>query len=365
MNTAALLGDLRPRQVNDTFLRVVHHGHPGRYTLAHHRTCRQGAVAVEHFDPVVIFDTQIFGVRFAHPDDWPPARQRQHQQVVAVGGVDTPLLVRRQEVQRLLRVTVRFRAHHRFHGAGVDWRTVNQQAFTEVTHPLVILIQRLTARKRAPWDQLVNVGVSGVIGHMFIFEARPGRAGDNLARLGLNIAEADFLFLFILRQVRVVTTGKLAQGRPRFHRHVAVGFRGQGQDHLCRINCRVQHRLAFRRAVCFGVIELAQQVHFALGVPGDAFTAVTDLLHQRADRGKALVGCRVIAFNRNNVRRGHARDQVALAFFPVLHVQRLRQFGSGVVLDWQRHHVGLFAQVPYTDFREFLRDVFVDFPVAF
>src|SRR5690606_26974768 len=92
VNTAALLGDLRPRQVNDTFLRVVHHGHPGRYTLAHHRTCRQGAVAVEHFDPVVIFDTQIFGVRFAHPDDWPPARQRQHQQVVAVGGVDTPLL---------------------------------------------------------------------------------------------------------------------------------------------------------------------------------------------------------------------------------------------------------------------------------
>ncbi len=36
----------------------------------------------------------------------------------------------------------------------------------------------------------------------------PGRAGDNFARLGLNIAEADFLF--IGRQMRMVATGKLA-----------------------------------------------------------------------------------------------------------------------------------------------------------
>ena len=273
--------------------------------------------------------------------------------------------MRRQEVQRLLWVTVRFRAHNCGYGASVDWRTVDQQAFTEVAHPLVILIQRLTAGQGAPWDQLVNVGVARVIGHMLIFQDGPGRAGDNLARLGLNIAEADFLFLFILRQVRVIASGKLAQCRPGFHRDVAVGFRGQGQDHLCRINRRVQHRLAFRRAVRFGVVELAQQIHFALGVPGDPLPTVTDFLHQRADRGKALVGCRVVAFNRNNVRRGYARDQVAFPFFPVLHFQRLRQLGGGVVLDWQRHHVCLFAEVPYADFGEFLRDVFVDIPVAF
>ena len=200
---------------------------------------------------------------------------------------------------------------------------------------------------------------------MLVFQARPGRAGDNLARLGLNIAEADFLFLFIRRQVRMVATGELAQRRPGLHRDVTVGFRCQGQDHLCRINRRVQHGLAFRRAVRFGVVELAQQVHFALGVPGDPFPAVTDLLHQRADRGKALVGCRVVTFNRNDVRCGHARDQIAFAFFPVLHVQRLRQFGGRVVLDRQRYHVSLFAEVPHADFGECLRDVFVDFPVAF
>ncbi len=279
--------------------------------------------------------------------------------------MDTPLLVRRQEVQRLLRVSVGFRAHYGFYRTGVDWRTVNQQAFTEVAHPLVILIQRLTTGQGTPWDQLVNVGVAGVIGDVLIFQTRPGRAGDDFARLGLNIAEADFLFLFIRRQMRVVTAGKFTQRCPGFHGHVAVGFRGQGQDHLCRINRGVQHWLTFGRAVRFGVVELTQQVHFGLGVPANPFPAVTDFFHQRADRGKALVGCRIVTFNRNDVRRRYARDQVTFAFFPVLHVQRLRQFGSGVVLDGQRHYVSLFAEVPHADFGEFLRDIFVDIPVAF
>ncbi|MNW06907.1 hypothetical protein D3C71_2033990 [compost metagenome] len=73
MDTAALLGDFRTRQVHDTFLSVVHHGHPGWHTLAYHRTCRQRTVAVEHFNPVVIHDAQIFGIHFAHPDNWPTA----------------------------------------------------------------------------------------------------------------------------------------------------------------------------------------------------------------------------------------------------------------------------------------------------
>ncbi|EHJ82721.1 hypothetical protein LTSEBAI_2312, partial [Salmonella enterica subsp. enterica serovar Baildon str. R6-199] len=41
---------------------------------------------------------------------------------------------------------------------------------------------------------------------MLIFQTRPGRAGDNFARLGLNIAEADFLFFFIGCQMRMVAT---------------------------------------------------------------------------------------------------------------------------------------------------------------
>jgi hypothetical protein len=39
------------------------------------------------------------GVVFAEPDARPAAAQREHQQVVGVGGVDAPLLVRRDEVE--------------------------------------------------------------------------------------------------------------------------------------------------------------------------------------------------------------------------------------------------------------------------
>jgi hypothetical protein len=51
---------------------------------------------------------------------------------------------------------------------------------------------------------------------MLIFQARPGRAGDNFARLRLNIAEADLLVFFVQRQVRMVATGDLAQRRQAF-----------------------------------------------------------------------------------------------------------------------------------------------------
>ena len=163
--------------------------------------------------------------------------------------MDPPLLVRRQEVQRFFRITVGLLAHYRFHRTGVDWRTVNQQAFAEVTHPLMILIQRLTTGQGTPWDQLVNVGVTRVIGDMFVFQTRPGRAGDNFARLGLNIAEADFLVFFVQGQMLVVATGDFTQRFPGFYCDLAVGFWCQGEDHLCGINRRVQHWLAFGRAV--------------------------------------------------------------------------------------------------------------------
>ena len=163
----------------------------------------------------------------------------------------------------------------------------------------------------------------------------------------------------------MVTTGKLTQCSPGFHRHLAVCFRCQRQDHFCCINRRVQHRLTFGRAVRFGVIEFTQQIHFSLGIPGDPFPAVTDLIHQRTDGGKAFVGRRIITFNRNNVRCSFARNQVAFTFFPVLNVERLRQFGGRIVLDGQRHNICFHAQMADTHFREFLRDIFIDIPVTF
>ena len=69
---------------------------------------------------------------------------------------------------------------------------------------------------------------------------------------------------------------------------IAVGFWRQGENHLGGVNRGVQHRLAFGRAVLLGVVKLAQQIHFALGIPGDAFPAVADGFQQRADGGEAM-----------------------------------------------------------------------------
>lgn len=116
----------------------------------------------------------------------------------------------------------------------------------------------------------------------------------------------------------MLATGDLAQRLPRFHRHLTVGFRGRGEDHFRGVDGRFQLRLAFRQAFRLGVVELTQQIHLALGVPGDAFPAVADGFQQRADRGETLVGRRVITLNRNNMRRGFPGDEIAFAFFQSL-----------------------------------------------
>ena len=82
-----------------------------------------------------------------------------------------------------------------------------------------------------------------------------------------------------------------------------------------------------------------------LGVPADALAAVADLVHQRAERGEALVHVRVVALDHRDLRRGLAGDQLALAALPVLHVERLRQFARRVVHQRRQHHFLLDAEV--------------------
>jgi len=229
----------------------------------------------------------------------------------------------------------------------------------------VILINLLTAGQRAPWNQLVHVGVTGVVRNVFIFQTRPCRAGDNFARLRLNIAEADFLVFFIQRQMRVVAAGILAQRCPGFHRHLTVGFRCQRQDDFGCINRGVDHRLAFRRAIRFGVVQFFQQIDFAVGIPANAFTAVTEFFQQRTDGSETLIGVRIITFNGHQMRGGAPRDQLTFAFFPVFHTKRLRQFSGGIMLDRQRHHIGFDTQMADAYAGEFFGDTFVDFPVTF
>ena len=116
--------------------------------------------------------------------------------------------------------------------AGVNRWTISHQTLPKGAHPGMILIQLLAARNRAPRDQLVNVGIACVIGDVLALKAGPRRAGDNFARLRLNIAEADFLIFFVQRQMGVIAPGQFAEGFPGFDRNLTVSFWRKGEDHL-------------------------------------------------------------------------------------------------------------------------------------
>ena len=112
------------------------------------------------------------------------------------------------------------------------------------------------------------------------------------------------------------------------------------------------------------VVQVTQERHFFLGVPVDALATVTQLVHQRTKRSEARVGVRVVPLNGDEVGRGLARDQVALAPLPILHIERLAQLGRSVVQQRQGNHVFLDTQVAFGGFGERLGDALVDLPVT-
>ena len=99
VDAAALAGDLRARHVHDLLLRVVHHAHAFVHALADDGACGDRAVQVEELDPVVVDDAGLLRIGLRDPHDRTAARQRQHQQIVGVGRMDAPFLVRRDEVE--------------------------------------------------------------------------------------------------------------------------------------------------------------------------------------------------------------------------------------------------------------------------
>ena len=165
--------------------------------------------------------------------------------------------------------------------------------------------------------------------------------------------------------MRVVAARVGAQRRPGFDGHLTVGFRCQRQNDFGSVNRRFNARTPDGRAVQLGVVQLFKQIHFAVGVPVDPFTAITQFFEQRSYGSEALIGVRIITLDNHQVRSSAARNQVTLAFFPVFHTERLRQFCDGIVLDWQRDEVSFHAEMADADAGELFGDAFVDFPVAF
>ncbi len=146
----------------------------------------------------------------------------------------------------------------------------------------MVLVELLTAGERPPRDQLVNVGPAGIVADVLAFDARPGRRRDDLARLGLHIAETDLLVLTGECQMRMLAAGELRQSFPGLHGNLAVGFRSEAQDHFAGIDVAFDpghtlgHALVGDRAV-----QAPKEIDLVSGVPADALAAVAERLEQR------------------------------------------------------------------------------------
>src|SRR3546814_4294480 len=118
---------------------------------------------------------------------------------------------------------------------------------------------------------MVKGGVAVVGADVSVVQARTGRAGNDLARLCRNVAETNGLVSLGQRQVAVIDAGEFRQGRPSLDGHLAVGFRGQGQNHFGRVNGAVDLRPPLAdTGVDLMMIELTEEFHFIVGVPVDA-----------------------------------------------------------------------------------------------
>src|SRR5574337_1236633 len=289
VDPAAHVGDLAARGVHDLLLGVVHHHHPGLDALADDRARRDRAVDVEQLDPVVVGHADRLRIVLRDPDDRPAAREREHHQVVGVGRVDAPLLVRGDEVQHDLGVAVAALVVQRGGGLHVHRRAVAGEALAERDHPRVILVELLAAGEGAPRDQLVDVGPAGAVPDVLALDPAPGSRGDDLARLRLDVAVADLLVLAMQREVLVLAPGDPGQRFPGLDRDMAVGLGGELEHDLAGVDVGVDAGHALGRAFFTDdAVELAQLPDLGLGVPCYPLAAVAELGRQRPERGVAL-----------------------------------------------------------------------------
>lgn len=138
-------------------------------------------------------------------------------------------------------IAVRLAVDHGIDRLGVDRRPINAEALAKGPHPQVILIELLTPGERAPGDQFVDVGITGVVADLFRLQSGPDRRRDDLARLRDHIPEANLLILLRDREMGMIATSESAERIPSLDRNLAVGFRREAQEdfagHRCLYRC--------------------------------------------------------------------------------------------------------------------------------
>ena len=125
----------------------------------------------------------------------------------------------------------------------------------------------------------------------------------------------------------VIKARRLRQGFPSLHRHFAVGLGRERKNHFGGVDIGVDAGETFGRALLRDLaIKALKQVNFVFGVPGNTFHRVAELLHQRAERGEALVDVGIVPLDHGDRRHGLAGDRLDLTFLPIFHIERLRDF---------------------------------------
>ena len=343
---------------------MIHEQGPFLHALGDDDAGDQSAVGVERLDPVIVDQTSLGRIDFRHPDNRSATRQRQHQQIIRIGRVDAPFLVRGDEIQDDM-LLILCLIDHRLDGLGIDRRTIDGKSLAKGSHPAVILIELLPSGQRAPGNELMHIGIAGIIADMLALDPRPSRRGNDLARLCLQIAETDFFIFLWQGEMLVFASGVLRQGVPGLDRHFAIGFRCQHQDYFGRIYRAFDPGMALGLAdVLDGTVELFQQLHFMICVPVDALAAIAQLFQQRTERTEALVEAWIIPLDDRNVGHGNSGHGLGIALAPIVDIERLRHFAGCVMQDRRQHDVLFNAQNFRSYFGEFLGDALVDFPIG-
>jgi len=128
------------------------------------------------------------------------------------------------------------------------------------------------------------------------------------APIWIIVTLAVLLVLAVEGQMRMLAPRLLAERLPSLHGNVAVGFRGERQDRLDRVEVALELRHALRDTrLVDHEVEVLEERDFLFGLPCNALAAVAELPEQRAERRELLVGVGIVAIDKTP-------DGVALKF---------------------------------------------------
>ena len=321
------------------------------------------AIIVVDLDPVVVLQPDGGGVFLAEPKRITAAGERGHALRVAIGGMDMPLAMGCQVVQRQ-GVALALGAAQIPQHLG-RWRGfVGGQMLAKGQIAFMVQVAMLAARERAPGHHALHVVGEGRVGPFLVHDARPAGAVEHAAGLGEQILEGVL--------DAPVGLGEIFQGQARAAFHVLigavgqfpVGFRREMEQHVGCIHVFFEAGalLAFdhHRGMGFEhpVIDILDGVLHPVG----AEALLTDI----GPKGDELiVDLGVIPGDHGQARHGLARNGLAFARHPVpdvgLRDLGWRVVGQGIrddVLDGiGQMHGGKFAHL----FRHLLENV----PIAF